>query len=246
MISAIIIEDEKRVKDYIHKTLDKYFPDIKFHGAAISIEDGYTMIVENRPNIVFLDIQLSDGNGFELLKKFTNPSFHVIFITAHNEFAIEAIKFHPFDFLLKPFDLDELIESIQKVKNAIHLKPIKNFEEDTIPYLSENNRLSLVMANEIIYLEVKNITHIESNGSYSIFYTVLAEKHVVSKNLKEFEDLLPKNVFYRCHKSCLVNLRKVKRFFKEDGFFAEMDGGAKVEISRRKKDEFLTQMKSLF
>jgi two-component system, LytTR family, response regulator len=244
MMKAIIIDDEKKGREILQTLINEYCKNVEVIAMAENADDGYTLIQQHRPDVIFLDIEMPNGNGFYLLEKFEEISFQVIFTTAYDHYAIKAIKYHALDYLLKPIDIDELKEAVAHVEKTIQSTPEKNRLTEFIAErkLSLTSRIALPVKEGIIYLMVADIIRVESDGSYSTFYTSDGKKYMVSKNLKEYEDVLPVKEFFRSHKSHLINIKKVKKFLRTDGFFVEMEDGSMVEISRRKKDEFLILM----
>jgi two-component system LytT family response regulator len=243
-MKAVIVDDEKKGREILTKLLEKYCPEVKVCGTASNAEEGYTIINESEPDIVFLDIEMPNGNGFALLNRFEEIGFQVIFTTAYDNYAIQAIKHHALDYLLKPIDIDELQTAVENAKNAIKEKPTVNryagFIADRKP--EAGNRIGLPIKDGIVYLNISEIIRIESDGSYSTFFSTDGKKYVVSKNIGEYEEILPSKEFFRSHKSHLINIKKVKKYLRTDGYFAEMEDGSVIEISRRKKDEFLQLM----
>lgn len=242
-MKAIIVEDEKKGQEILSSLILKYCTDVEIIGMADNAEDAYLLIKKMKPDVVFLDIEMPNGNGFYLLEKFDKINFQIIFTTAYDNYAIKAIKYHALDYLLKPIDIDELKQAVENVKKAL-LKPENTRYIDflTTRKLDIENRLGLPVKDGILYIQVADIIRIESDGSYSTIYLSKSQKHVVSKNLKEYEDVLPVKEFFRVHKSHLINIKKVKKYVRQDGYFVEMEDGSQVEIARRKKDEFLQTM----
>ena|SRR6218665_991244 len=245
-MKALIIDDEKKGREILQKLLEKYCPEVEVAGFGADAEEGYELIVKHGPDIVFLDIEMPNGNGFSLLEKFDRIGFQVIFTTAYETYAVRAIKHHALDYLLKPIDIDELKKAVESAKSATGDKTTARYQEFIKDRRQEIiTRIALPIKEGIIYLTISEIIRIESDGSYSTFYLQDGKKYVVSKNLKEYEDLLPVKLFFRSHKSHLINIKKVKKYLRTDGYFAEMDDGSMIEISRRKKDEFLQLMNEI-
>jgi two-component system LytT family response regulator len=242
-MKAIIVEDEKKGQEILSSLILKYCNGVEIIGMADNAEEAYLLIIKMKPDVVFLDIEMPKGNGFYLLEKFEKINFQIIFTTAYDNYAIKAIKYHALDYLLKPIDIDELKQAVENVKKAM-LKPdnTKYIDFLTTRKLDIENRLGLPVKDGILYVQVADIIRIESDGSYSTIYLSNSQKHVVSKNLKEYEDVLPVKEFFRVHKSHLINIKKVKKYVRQDGYFVEMEDGSQVEIARRKKDEFLQTM----
>lgn len=245
-MDVLLVDDEQKGREILKKLLETHCPQVRIQALAANADEAYTLIRKHHPDVVFLDIEMPNGNGFYLLEKFEDIPFHVIFTTAYDQYAIQAIKHHAFDYLLKPVDIDELKAAVAQVEKAIALVAPKN--QEPIPAtrsVQPVNRLALPIREGTVYLFVPDIIRVESDGSYSTFYTTGGKKYVVSKNLKEYESLLPPTIFFRSHKSHLININKVKKYLRTDGYFAEMEDGSVVEIARRKKDEFLQLMGNL-
>lgn len=246
-MNAIIVDDEKKGREILKKLLENYCPEVHIKASASSADEAYKSIRKHHPDIVFLDIEMPNGNGFYLLEKFNTIPFRVIFTTAYDNYAIKAIKHRAFDYLLKPIDIDELKTAVANVKKVAATTTVKHTYTDVLSEfrLKINSRIALPVKEGSIYLTVADIVRVASDGSYSVFYTGEGKKYVVSKNLKVYESLLPATEFFRVHKSHLINIKKVKKYLNTDGYFAEMEDGSVVEISRRKKDEFLQLMNTL-
>lgn len=245
-MKVIIIDDEQKGRESLKKLVEIYCKDVEVVAMASNIEDACNVIDLHKPHIVFLDIEMPGGNGFLLLDKFPERNFKVIMTTAFEDYAIKAIKHHIFDYLLKPVDVDELVfavDSIKKMSEPQGLTSIAN--SVAIQKMNLTSRLALPIREGIFYLTVSEIVRVESDGGYSTFYATDGKKYIVSKNLKDYEEILPEKEFFRVHKSHLINIKKVKKYIKTDGNFIEMEDGSVVEIARRKKDEFLQMMNTI-
>lgn len=243
-MNALIIDDEEKARKNLELLLKQFCPDVTVVAATDNINEGENLLKEHHVDVVFLDIEMPKGNGFELLDRFDTYPFEVILITAYDQYALQAIKSRALDYLLKPIDIDELIDAVKKVETSIQA----NLNEEKAQLAAGvqmdvvREKLVLPMKDGYVFLGFTEIIRIESDGSYTTFFTMNKEKIVVSKHLKEFERLLPPHRFFRCHKSHIINLDCVKKFVRNDGFSVEMSDGAFVEVSRRKKDEFLECM----
>ena len=246
-MKAIIIDDERKGRETLQKMLEKYGTDVEICATASNIHDGYILICDHRPDVVFLDVEMPNGTGFELLEKFDEVSFEVVFTTAYDSYALKAIKVHALDYLLKPIDLDELAQTLENIRRAMQAKPTVNRYSEflTARKLEFTGKIPLSVKEGIVYITVSEIIRVESDGGYSTFYTGDGKFYVTSRNLKEYEDMLPVKEFFRIHKSHLINMKRVKKFLRVDGYYVEMEDGSTVEISRRKKDEFLQLMNEL-
>jgi len=241
MIRACIVDDEKKGRDTLSKLLEEYCKDVEIIGEADSVETAYQFISGNHPELVFLDVEMPRGSGFELLKRFEKVNFKTIFVTAHNHYAIKAIKFSAVDYLLKPVDVDELVEAVSRVKSmpVLHQSSYTGLLDNLDN--TRSGKLAVPVKDGVAFIHASDIIRMQADGSYTHIYT-LTEKYTASKNVKEYEDLLHDMNFFRAHHSHLINLKHVKHFSRVDGYFALMSDGSSVEVSRRKKDHFLQLM----
>ena len=242
MITAIIVDDDKKVRDSLKKLIVEHCPSVQVLAEAGSVDEAFSLIKKHSPQIVFLDVEMPSGTGFELLKKFTKVNFKVIFVTGHADYAIQAIKFSAVDYLLKPVDSDDLIESVSKAIREINFDHHHHYQgllQNLIPETVQ--KLAVPIKDGIAFLSPEEIIRLEADGAYTQIYSI-DKKNTAAKNIKEFEILLKDQSFFRSHKSHLINLLHVKLYNRVDGYFVQMSDGSTVEISRRKKDEFIELM----
>jgi two-component system LytT family response regulator len=243
---TVIIDDEPDAVDFISSIIGEYCPSLEVCGKANNVKDGVTLINEIKPDLVFLDVEMPNGTGFDLLTHFPEKNFDVVFITAFNHYAIKAIKFSAVDYILKPININEFIESVNKVVQKRTTNAIAG--RDNFEVLLENlrtshpTRLVIPTSDGKEYLNPKDIIRIEADRSYSWFFINDKRKILVSKHLKEFQDLLNDRNFFRPHNSHLINLDFVKKFVRHDGGYIEMMDGSQIPISRNRKDLFLAHM----
>lgn len=247
-MKAIIIDDEKKGREILKSLIETYCEEVEIMAQAANAQQGYELILEHKPDVIFLDVEMPNGDGFSLLERFNEITFQIVFTTAFDDYAIKAIKFHALDYLLKPIDIDELRLAIENVRKELQSGKINENKYNGIiksRKLENSGKLALPIKDGIIYLSVSEIVRVESDGAYSIFYTDHGKKHLSSKNLGEYEEILLGLGFYRIHRSHIVNVKKVKKFIRNEGTFVEMEDGSMVEIARRKKDEFLQMMNEI-
>ncbi|HET8963685.1 MAG TPA: LytTR family DNA-binding domain-containing protein [Chitinophagales bacterium] len=248
-MKAIIIDDEKKGREILKSLIENYCDDVEVLAQASNAQEGYELILEHKPDLIFLDVEMPNGDGFSLLERFNEINFQIVFTTAFDDYAIKAIKFHALDYLLKPIDIDELKSAVANVQKQLRTNDQTNGNRynGIIQFRKPENacKLALPIKDGIVYLPLSEIIRVESDGAYSIFYTDCGKKHLSSKNLGEYEEILPEFGFYRIHRSHMVNMKKVRKFLRNDGNFVEMEDGSLVEISRRKKDEFLQLMNEI-
>ncbi|HVX48782.1 MAG TPA: LytTR family DNA-binding domain-containing protein [Chitinophagaceae bacterium] len=243
MITAVIIDDEKKCISLLRHLVERHCTDISIVAEAENAVEGIEAIQKHNPGLVFLDIEMPDKTGFELLNSLPDIHFDIIFTTAYNHYAIKAIRFSALDYLLKPVDIDELKNAVARV----YRKHLKKERQESIDLLMNNvrapqtgfSRISLSTQDGLVILHVNEILYCEASGTYTIFYLKNKEKIIVSKTLKEYEELLKDHHFFRAHNSFLVNLNEVKKYIKGDGGSVIMSNGEEVFVSKRRKEEFL-------
>ncbi len=245
-LKTIIIDDEPNAVDFIYSLIGEYCRELEVVGKAHDVPEGVEKIQELNPDLVFLDVEMPNGTGFDLLTHFPEKSFDVVFITAFNHYAIKAIKFSAVDYILKPINISEFIEAVKKV--ILKRSDVSSRGDENIKALMENlksatpSRLAIPTSDGMEYLNPKEILRIEADRSYSWFYLTGNRKILVSKHLKEFQDLLGDRNFFRSHNSHLINLKYVRKYVRKEGGYIEMHDGAQIPISRNKKDIFLIHM----
>ncbi len=243
MIKSVIIDDEKKGRETLKNMLAKYCNNVEVVDEANSAKNGKEIIENHNPDLVFLDIQMPHGTGFDMLEDFEEVNFEVIFTTAYDQYAIKAIKFAALDYLLKPIDIDELKNAVDRVKNKLaSVDTNKNFEIFLQNLKGINKKIALPTAEGVSFIETKKIIRCEADGNYTCFFLANENKILVSKTLKEFEELLTDYDFFRVHNSHLVNLNHVVKYLKVGGDIVVMTDGSKIEISRRKKEAFLERL----
>ncbi len=247
MRKAIIIDDENRTRDLITKMINSFGLDIEAISAADSVQSGIEAIQEHNPDVVFLDIQMPDGTGFDLLRAIPNKNFEVIFITAHEEFAIKAIKFSALDYILKPVDPEELKAAVERALEGLGTKKDeKQFEalQNNIS-VQQKRRLVLKTQESVHVVDLEQIIRCESDRNYTSFFLTEGRKILVSKTLKEFESLLIGYNFIRVQQSHLINLDFIDRYNKGNGGSVVMRDGSEVPLSPAKRELFFKILENL-
>ncbi|MBX9892472.1 MAG: LytTR family DNA-binding domain-containing protein [Chitinophagaceae bacterium] len=250
MIKAIIVDDEQHCTDRLKILLEKHYnTSIQLIGEASSVETAKTLINNNPPDLIFLDIQIHDQTGFDLLNNYSSIPFYVIFTTAYEQYAIKAFKFSAIDYLLKPIDIDDLNAAINKVATNIQQNDYKlkfdllyaNFHQLGL----QEKKIAVPTISGIEFILISSIIRCESNINYTTLHLTGKAKLVVAKTLKEFEELLTEYNFYRVHNSHLINLSFVKAYNKGKGGSVLLTDGTEIEVSFRRKDGFLNIIKHL-
>lgn len=238
-MTAIIIDDEARGRLALRQKIKEYCPDVELLGEAEDGEEGLRLIAQHQPDIVFLDIEMPRMNGFEMLMQLPKKNFHLLFTTAYDHYAIKAIRFSAFDYLLKPVDIEELKAAIEKIRHESRPNTAQRFEALAHNLLTSLNKIAIPSMNGLLFFDLQDIVHIEAQSNYTVFSFVNRPRLTVSKTLKEFEELLPSELFFRPHHSHIINLKYIKRYIKGDGGQIELQNGELIDVSRKKKDEFL-------
>jgi two-component system LytT family response regulator len=243
MIRTVVIEDEERSRLLLLELLHEHCRQINVVAGADSVKAGLETIIEQKPQLVFLDIELQSETSFEILEKLPEINFELIFTTAFDHYALKAIKFCAIDYLLKPIDLNELQVAIAKVEKRLNREYLnKNLEAllDNIKSTSQNNhKIALPTLEGLLFVRVSDIIYCESEGPYTKFFLKQPGKIVTSKHLKEYEDLLSEYNFFRIHKSYLVNLQEIQKYLRGEGGQLIMSNGAALNVSKQRKEEFM-------
>jgi two-component system, LytTR family, response regulator len=242
---ALLVDDEPKNVRILKTLLQNYCPQVNIIGEAGDAEAAFAAIKTLQPELVFLDIEMPHGNAFDLLNKLMPVNFEVIFITAFDNYSLKAFKYSALDYLLKPVDIEELKAAVNKAMGKIHSHQLNH----QIEYLISNFRggqsllqkIALPTADGIAFLNVDDIIRCEANGNYTYFYLGNKDKVVASKNIKEYEDILPANIFCRIHNSHIINLNRVKKYHKGRGGYIIMEDGSNLEVASRRRDEFLAK-----
>ncbi|NLR80082.1 LytR/AlgR family response regulator transcription factor [Chitinophaga eiseniae] len=247
-LKAIIVDDEQHCIDALQTMLQKKCPGVNVVGWAKSVAEAKGLIDELQPDLVFLDVEMPYQNGFELLKLFEKVHFDVIFTTAYEQYALKAIKFNALDYLLKPFSVKELQDALEKCKEKKNnrgmketggVSPMDVFLQNMKTLQQTHKKIALPTINGLVFMPVQNIVRCESTGNYTRIFFTDKKNLMVSRPLKEFEELLSDVDFFRVHNSHLINMQQMQSYIQGEGGFALMSDGTQVEVSRRRKADFL-------
>ena len=248
-IKAVLIDDELHNLENLQELLSTYCPQIVVCATALNVDDGKAIILKYEPEIVFLDIQMPGKNGFDLLKGLNSYDFEVIFVTAHDQYAIQAMRMSAIDYLLKPINIEELQSAVDAAIKKHKQKAQNRQLENLIDLLKtqrnqDEQRIALPTMKETRFVKTNEIVRCESSNNYSTFYLEQGESLVVCKPIYEYEELLKDFGFIRCHQSHLVNKRFIKSWKKDYGDHLLLSNGTEVPISRSKKDLVKSEMDS--
>ncbi len=241
MMTCVIIDDEQNNILNLQMLLQKHCNNITVSGTAMNAEDGMKIINKNKPDVVFLDIQMPGKNGFQLLQSLQQFDFEIIFVTAYDQYGIQAVKWSALDYLLKPIKIEELQAAVNKAAEKYGQKKQNAQLQNLMALLQqkdkrEEQRIALPSAKEIRFVQVAHIVRCESTNNYTTFYLTNSEKILVSKPIYEYEELLNEWGFLRCHQSHLVNKKYIKSWLKKDGDVLLLEDGSEVPVSRQKKE----------
>ena len=235
------------------KLLARFAPSIKIIGEADSVSTGVEALQRLNPQVVFLDIQLNDGTGFDILEQVAEKNkaiqSNIVFITAHEQYAIKAFRFSALDFLLKPVDPEELQKVIEKIETVVEKKNDFSHIDLLLENIRKNvdnfKRIALSTSDGIHLFDISDIIRCESEDNYTRFYVKNHKPILISKTLKEYEELLTEHNFERIHQSHLINLNYLKSYIKKDGGYVVMTDGSRLPISQRKRDRLQQILKSI-
>jgi len=237
-MKAIIVEDKANIRKALLHLLATIDASVNVVGECESVQDAVVVANACKPELIFLDINLTDGTGFDFLDKTENLDFKVIFITAYEEYALKALKMGAVDYLLKPVDLDELQDALHKVKNLPIAEQKKQINTVKAIWKNEDSKLILSLHDSFQVVDLNELLFCESDKGYTTFYCNDGKKFMVSKTLKEFEEQLTMANFVRPHQSFMVNLKFIDKYEKSGTIY--LKNGKKIPVSFRKKEHFLT------
>lgn len=249
MLSCIIIDDEEKNRNLLAQLIQKECADVSIKGTASNGFDGIELIRAQKPDFILLDIQMPRMTGFQLLQVYGEVDFDVVFVTAYDQYAIKAIKFSAFDYLLKPVDAEELKATVERLKKKkadgdmgkMTSQLLNNLQHDP----KKITRITLHSSDGVHIINIGEIIYLKADGQYTHFYLRDGTSKLSSRNLKEYEEILTEHRFFRAHHSFLLNLNEVKKYIRGDGGAALMSNGAEIDVSKRRKEEFLRMLEGL-
>lgn len=239
MLQAVIVDDEISNIENLTILLNKYCPAITVAAGATNVDEGLLLIREIKPEILFLDIQMPGKGGFDLLRSIAAPDFEVIFVTAYDQYAIQAIRFSAIDYLLKPVNINELVNAVDRAIVNAERKTKNARLENLISSIGNKNQMRIAIPGnkETFFLGTETILFCKSDNNYTVFYLRNGQKHISSKPIFEYEELLDTQGFIRCHQSYLVNTVFIKSWIKVDGDRLLMEGEYEIPVSRNRKEK---------
>jgi two-component system LytT family response regulator len=246
MLKAIIVDDEQNSRENLTFLLKEHCNGIEIIGTAGSVSEAITEISAKNPDLVFLDIEIGEGSGFDVLEKITGMRAEVIFITAFNQYAVKAFKFAAIDYLLKPVDIQELKDAVLRAEQRIAENQISTKLESLVSNLAEggkkNKKIGLPVSGGIQYFPLEQIIRLQSQSNYTTFFMSDGRQFLISKTLKEYEELLSDQGFSRVHQSHLVNLEFVQQYQKAEGGYVVLSDGTNIPLSKNYKENFIESL----
>jgi len=236
-LTAIIVDDELHGRENLKAIIESYCPEIEILGLADSVVAARKLVDFNNPDVVFLDISMPGLDGFDFLNEFDELNFMVVFVSAHEEFGIKAVKAGAADYILKPINIKELKQTVKKLL-------VMQAKANQVETHHDNEKLVLPASHGFNIIEIDDIIRLEADGCYTKVIVKEGKNSIISRTLKDFEDTLPKEKFYRIHKSHIISLKYIKDYSGISGHYVTMVDGSKIEISRRKTSEFIQKIKT--
>jgi len=247
-MKAVLIDDEKNALEMLEWMLQKHCPDVSIVAMFDSPIEALEKIESIQPDVIFLDIEMPQLNGFDLLERLGNRDADVIFTTAYNQFAIKAFKICALDYLLKPIDAEDLKSAVKKAhdrKSKVSAQQLEMLLNYVKPEKPKTKRVALTASDHLIFVDTSEIVYCESDSNYTIFFLADGRKVIVSKTLKDVEEILEGADFFRIHASYLINMKHVSKFTRGDGGYVVMSNNQHITVSRKKKDEFFEKFSKI-
>ena len=241
-LRAILVDDELSSLQNLQSKLVEFCPDVEVVAAAQKPEDAILFIRQHKPDVIFLDIEMPRMNGFRMLDELGELDFEIIFTTAYNHYAVDAIRISAFDYLMKPVAIKELqnaLERLAKYRQTHTRDKLDVLRQSLSPNKSQEEKIAIPTNEGLEFIPIKNILHIESSSNYSRIFLTDGKNILVTKLLKDFEDILEPYNFFRVHNSHLINLAYIKKYIRGEGGQVEMQNGDVIDVARRKKEEFI-------
>jgi len=245
MLKSIIVDDESKSRESLRILIEDFCDGVQVCALCQNVDEGIKAIQEYKPEVVFLDIQMQRETGFDLLTRIKDINFEVIFTTAYSEYAIKAFKFSAIDYLLKPIDIEELKRAISKLNKKINDNlsvKLEHLVQNLKVTSSENYKLALPTFEGLYFVKVSDIVYCEASSNYTEIVTADGKKHIVSRTLKEYDEILTDHNFYRIHNSYLINLNAIKKYVRGEGGYVVMRDDRSLDVSKRKKEGFLARI----
>lgn len=245
MIKTIIVDDEPGSRELLREVMLRYTPQLKLIGEADRTKTAISLIQDQEPDLVILDVELGDGNAFDVLEAFPQPAFRIVFVTGYDQYAIRAFRYTAVDYLLKPLQIAEFVSAVEKVQDSLlpNLEQLNMLREISKGERTRPRQIVVSHHKGYSFLELQDVVKLEASGSYVFFYMANGSKILASHNLGYYEDILPESDFFRAHKSVIVNLAKVKEYELGRGGVLVLHDESRVEVAQRRKPLLLEYLK---
>jgi two-component system LytT family response regulator len=240
--NALIVDDEKKIRTLLQELIATSCPDLYVIGVADSVQSAYDILLKQSPDLVFLDIKMSDGTGFDLLKKLPKIDFSIIFVTAFDEYALKAIKFNALDYIVKPVHSDDLMTAVDRFRQT--QQPSPGFQQllDNIALPRKRQKMAITSVSKIEYVPLDQVIHLEADGSYCIIHLDSKKKILSTRSIKHYESILLDEGFFRVNRSHMINLEHVREYIKSEMDKVRLSNGEVVEFSRKRRNAFTEAM----
>ena len=246
LIRAVLIDDEIDSNRILQTLLENYCPQVSITGSADGVETAVSLIRETRPDLVFMDIEMTQGNAFDLLNRLEPVDFHIIFVTAFDNHAIRAFKYNAIDYLLKPVNIRELCAAVDKLSGKVVesdvLGRLRSMLEKTRGADAGERKIAFPTLNGLSFVSIREIIRLEAKGGYTLIHLRDGARITATGHLKDYEDNLPETIFFRIHQSHMINLNKIKSYQKGRGGYVVMDDDSYIEVASRRREEFLQRL----
>lgn len=246
MIRTVLVDDETDSIRVLIKLLETYCPRVTVVGTAEGVETALSVIQATRPDLLFLDIEMTQGNAFDLLNQLRPLSFQVIFVTAFDNYAIRAFKYSAVDYLLKPVDIDELVGAVDRVTERSQQKNVveqmQAFLDNIGTYSMGQQKMAVPTVEGLIFINLKEVVRLEAKTSYTQIIMENGDVITATRTIKDYEDILPEAMFCRIHNSHIINLSKIDKYNKGRGGYVTLEDGSTIEVATRRRQEFLRRL----
>lgn len=246
MIRTVLIDDEIDSIRVLERILEGYCPQVEILGKADGVESALLLIQATRPDLVFLDIEMTQGNAFDLLNQLQPVGFQVIFVTAFDNYAVRAFKYSAVDYLLKPLDIDDLCSAVERVVERLKgnnvLDQMKALLHNVETFQVSQQKMAIPTITGLLFVALQDIVRFEAKGSYTTIFLSSGDPVLATRNIKEYEDLLPAAIFCRIHNSHIINIHKIQTYHKGRGGYVVMEDGNSIEVASRRREEFLRRL----
>jgi two-component system LytT family response regulator len=246
MIRTVLVDDETDSIRVLQKLLEKYCPQVTVVGTAEGVETALAAIQGTRPDLLFLDIEMMQGNAFDLLNQLRPLTFQVIFVTAFDNYAIRAFKYSAVDYLLKPVDIDELVSAVDRVSERSQQKNIIDqmqvFLDNMGTFNLATQKMAVPTVDGLIFINLKEVVRLEAKSSYTQILMENGEVVTATRTIKDYEDILPEGLFCRIHNSHIINLQKIEKYHKGRGGYVTLEDGSTIEVASRRRQEFMRRL----